>query len=158
MVSRLNGVQEALSSNLNTRTRNLYLERGTGFLFCPETWNSRPLAARSAGLIPALGTKALAPGSLEFESQHSDHVVASFISLATTFFIKKSSCAHTAAPPFQIEPAALGFDLVERLDLFLERGTGFFFSLQTKKRLSQKGKPLLLLLFTSCARCPLWRT
>ena len=26
--------------------------------------------------------------------------------------IKNSSCAHSAAPPFQIEPAALGFDLV----------------------------------------------
>jgi hypothetical protein len=41
------------------------------------------------------------------------HVVASCISLATTFYAlhQKSSRAHFAAPPFQIEPAALGFDL-----------------------------------------------
>ena len=28
------------------------------------------------------------------------------------FFYKKSSLIHSVAPPFQIEPAALGFDLV----------------------------------------------
>ena len=39
------------------------------------------------------------------------HVGASFISLAPTFF-QKSERTHAAAPPFQIEPAALGFDLV----------------------------------------------
>ena len=39
------------------------------------------------------------------------HVVADFISFATTFYFKKSSLIHSVAPPFQIEPAALGFDL-----------------------------------------------
>ena len=41
-------------------------------------------------------------------------LVASGISLATSFFIslQSSSRAHSAAPRFQIEPAALGFDLV----------------------------------------------
>ena len=39
------------------------------------------------------------------------HVGASFVSLAPTF-LQKSECAHAAAPPFQIEPAALRFDLV----------------------------------------------
>ena len=39
------------------------------------------------------------------------HVGASFVSLAPTYF-SKSERAHAAAPPLQIEPAALGFDLV----------------------------------------------
>ena len=30
------------------------------------------------------------------------------------FFIEKSSLIRSVAPPFQIEPAALGFDLVMR--------------------------------------------
>ena len=37
------------------------------------------------------------------------HVGASFISLAPTF-LQKTERAHAAAPPFRIEPAALGFD------------------------------------------------
>ena len=37
------------------------------------------------------------------------HVGASVISLAPTFF-QESERAHFAAPPFQIEPATLGFD------------------------------------------------
>ena len=44
-------------------------------------------------------------------SHHRHHVGASFVSLAPTF-LQKSERAHAAAPPFQIEPAALGFDLV----------------------------------------------
>ena len=49
-----------------------------------------------------------------FESCRAYHVVASFVSLATTFYAlrQKSSRAHSAAPPFQIEPTSLGFDLV----------------------------------------------
>ena len=39
------------------------------------------------------------------------HVGASFISLAPAF-LQKSERAHAAAPPLQIEPATLGFDLV----------------------------------------------
>ena len=38
-------------------------------------------------------------------------VGASFVSLAPTF-LQKSERAHAAAPPLQIEPASLGFDLV----------------------------------------------
>ena len=40
-------------------------------------------------------------------------VVASFVSLATAFFRSEQtpSRTHSAAPPFQIEPAALGFNL-----------------------------------------------
>ena len=44
------------------------------------------------------------------------HVVADCVSFATTFY-KKSSLIHSVAPPFQIEPAALGFDLVLGADL-----------------------------------------
>ncbi len=49
-----------------------------------------------------------------FESHHRHQLVASAISLATSFFISLQSLsyAHSAAPRFQIEPAALGFDLV----------------------------------------------
>ena len=44
-----------------------------------------------------------------FESGHRHHVGASFVSLATSFlFAKNSSCAHAAAPRFQIEPASAG--------------------------------------------------
>ena len=47
-----------------------------------------------------------------FESLQAHHVVADFISFATTFYFKKSSLIHSVAPPFQIEPASLGFKLV----------------------------------------------
>ena len=52
------------------------------------------------------------PRDRGFKSRHSDHVVADFVSFATTFLFKKSSLIHYVAPPFQIEPAVLGFDLV----------------------------------------------
>ena len=41
------------------------------------------------------------------------HVGASVISFAPTF-LQKSERTHFAAPPFQIEPTSLGFDLVSR--------------------------------------------
>lgn len=47
-----------------------------------------------------------------FESGHRHHVVADFVSFATTFFIKTSSLIHFVAHPFKIEPAPLGFDFV----------------------------------------------
>ena len=47
-----------------------------------------------------------------FESPLGHHVVADFVSFATTFYSKKSSLIHYVAPPFRIEPAALGFDSV----------------------------------------------
>ena len=50
----------------------------------------------------------------EFESPHSDHVGASFVSLAPTF-LQKSERTHAAAHPFQITTAALGCDLVSPL-------------------------------------------
>ena len=59
-------------------------------------------AAGSAGALGASGRR--------FEPCHSDHAAASFISLAATFLA--SPCAHSAAPPLQIGPAALGSDLV----------------------------------------------
>ena len=43
----------------------------------------------------------------EFKSRHSDHVGASFISLAPTF-LQKSERAHAAVPHLQIEPACAG--------------------------------------------------
>ena len=46
-----------------------------------------------------------------FDPHYPYHVGASFVSLAPTF-LQKSERAHAAAPPFQIKPAALGFDLV----------------------------------------------
>ena len=51
------------------------------------------------------------------------HVVADFVSFATTFFCKMSSLIHSVAPPFQTETAALGFGLVPpcgRLFCFLK--------------------------------------
>ena len=49
-------------------------------------------------------------GGREFESRHSDQLVASVISLATSFFIslQSSSRAHSAAPRFQTGPAVAG--------------------------------------------------
>ena len=47
----------------------------------------------------------------EFEPRRPLRVGASFVSLAPTF-LQKSERTHAAAPPFQIEPAVLGFDLV----------------------------------------------
>jgi len=43
---------------------------------------------------------------------HSYHVVADFVSFATTFSFSKQtpSLIHSVAPPFRIEPAPLGFD------------------------------------------------
>ena len=49
-------------------------------------------------------------GGHGFESRMLHHVGVSFMSLTPTFF-HKSECAHAAAPPFQIKPAALSFDL-----------------------------------------------
>ena len=46
--------------------------------------------------------------------------------------IKNSSCAHSAAPPFQIEPAALGFDLVLGADL--KAGASKLFALSTSEQ------------------------
>ena len=52
-----------------------------------------------------------------FESLQAHHVVADFISFATTFYFKKSSLIHSVAPLSQITTAALGFDLVLGADL-----------------------------------------
>ena len=46
-----------------------------------------------------------------FESPLGHHVVADFISFATTFYLKKSSLIHFVAPPFRIEPACAGLRL-----------------------------------------------
>ena len=50
-----------------------------------------------------------------FESPRRHHIGASLASLAPIFFFKKSECAHAAASPFPIEPAALGCDSVGRV-------------------------------------------
>ena len=60
------------------------------------------------------------------------HVVADFVSFATTFYFKKSSLIHSVAPPFQIEPAALGFDLVLGADL--KAGASKLFALSTSEQ------------------------
>ena len=49
--------------------------------------------------------------------------------IACSDFFQKSERAHSAAPPFQIEPAALGFDLVLGADL----GANATFSAITNK-------------------------
>ena len=56
----------------------------------------------------------MACAAAQVESLRLYQIVESFVSLATTFYAshQKSSRAHSAAPPFQIEPAPLGFDLV----------------------------------------------
>ena len=46
------------------------------------------------------------PRGREFESHHSDHVGASFVSLAP-IFLQKSERAHVAAPPSPAKPAAM---------------------------------------------------
>ncbi len=62
------------------------------------------------GLPGAAQSREVACAAAQVESLRLHHVVASFISLATTFlcFASKSSRAHSAAPPFRIEPAAAG--------------------------------------------------
>ena len=67
-----------------------------------------------------------------FESLQAHHVVADFISFATTFYFKKSSLIHSVAPPFQIEPASLGFDLV--LGANLKAGASKLFTLSTSEQ------------------------
>ena len=60
------------------------------------------------------------------------HVVADFVSFATTFYLKKSSRIHSVAPPFQIEPAALGFDSVFSANLKVNASK--VFTLSTSSR------------------------
>ena len=64
-----------------------------------------------AGLRFGFGCK---PGSWSIYPVAMFRTGASFVSLATSFFIlfQNASCVHSAAPRFQIEPASLGFDLV----------------------------------------------
>ena len=69
------------------------------------------ITTANAGLRFGFGCK---PESCSIYTVSIFQLVASAISLATSFFIslQSSSYAHSAAPRFQIEPAALGFDLV----------------------------------------------
>ena len=60
------------------------------------------------------------------------HVVADFVSFATTFYLKKSSLIHSVAPPFQIATASLGCDLV--LDADLKACTSKVFTLSTSEQ------------------------
>ena len=43
----------------------------------------------------------LGAGCRRFESCHSDHVVADYVSFATTFFMKSHRLTHAVAPPFR---------------------------------------------------------
>ena len=74
LVSRLNGVQEASSSNLDTRTKEQVSMEACSFFRFQETgtrgllhFDPRPQAAPRR-----------AWGGLEFESRHSDHEIAYF--------------------------------------------------------------------------------
>ena len=67
-----------------------------------------------------------------FESLQAHHVVADFVSFATTFYFKKSSLIHSVAPPFQIATASLGCDLV--LDADLKACTSKVFTLSTSEQ------------------------
>ena len=69
-----------------------------------------PLEGSRFGIVPKTQNPPLAT-AYRFDSGHRHHVGASSVSLAPTFF-QKSERTHAAAPPFQIEPATLGFDLV----------------------------------------------
>ena len=71
LVSRLNGVQEALSSNLNTRTKEYY-RKMVLFLFTHIVGRTQGLLRRRRPpLNPGpKGNSAQALVSLEFESQH----------------------------------------------------------------------------------------
>ena len=82
-----------------------------------------------------------------FESLQAHHVVADFISFATTFYFKKSSLIHSVAPPFQIEPASLGFDLVLGADL--KAGASKLFTLSTSEQAAYR---LLRLFFKKSER------
>ncbi|MEF2815458.1 MAG: hypothetical protein U0N40_03165, partial [Oscillospiraceae bacterium] len=76
---------------------------------------SRPSGCDTSKLLSDdLKNKLYYDGFQKMLYHYSHHVVASFVSLATTFYAlrQKSSRAHSAAPPFQIEPTSLGFDLV----------------------------------------------
>ena len=48
------------------------------------------------GRAPALGA-----GCRRFESCHPDHVVADYVSFATTFLLKSHRLTHAVAPPFR---------------------------------------------------------
>ena len=72
----------------------------TGF----DAESQRGVSERNRRNVAALGAET---------SHHRHHVVADFVSFATAFSFSKQppSLIHSAAPPFQIEPASLGFDL-----------------------------------------------
>ena len=78
--------------------------------------SSFPNRTHSVGLRFGIGCE---HGSLGIYSVAMFQLVASDISLATSFFIslQSSSRAHSAAPRFQITTAALGCDLVLGVDL-----------------------------------------
>ena len=75
------------------------------------------------------------------------HVGASFISLAPTF-LQKSERAHAAAPPFQTEPAALGFGLV--LDMWKK-------IVSQKHQLKQRTRLRRVLCFNWCFIFAQWQ-
>ena len=70
----------------------------------------------SAGIGRQARLRGVCQPTWEFDSPLSHQLVASDISLVTSFFIslQSSSRAHSAAPRFQIEPASLGYDLGKR--------------------------------------------
>ena len=73
-----------------------------------------------------------------FESLQPYHVVADFVSFATTFSFSKqtSSLIHSVAPPFKIETALLGFDFVSRPvgGLFLSNVASFLSTQDTSEQ------------------------
>ena len=76
MVARLNGVQEAASSNLVTRTSKTQSVRKSTLRFC---FLSRELAASCNIIMAASGQSGVsAAAGRSFESSHSDHVVAKY--------------------------------------------------------------------------------
>ena len=65
----------------------------------------------AVGSAPALGA-----GCRRFKSCHSDHVVADYVSFATTFLLKSHRLTHAVAPPFpQKVPLRLRCSLVNAL-------------------------------------------
>jgi hypothetical protein len=65
-------------------------------------------------------------------------VGASFVSLAPTF-LQKSERAHAAAPPLQIEPASLGFDLV-----FFDGNRKFCIAIRTMMEQAERLAPFFI--------------
>jgi hypothetical protein len=92
-----------------------------------------------------------------FESGHRHHVGAKSALLRRLFMpmAKKTSSARSLAPPFQIEPAVLGFDLVLGANLETAASILLRYSIMNELRFSnyfieKRGSFYIKILFSAC--------